>query len=42
MQFQVISLLIIGSFLSIVGGYLIWKYADFFLARRDLSAQPEG
>lgn len=35
MQIQVISLLIIGSLLSIVGGYLTWKCSDFFLARRD-------
>lgn len=35
MEFQIISLLVIGSLLSIVGGFLTWKYADFFLARRD-------
>lgn len=35
MEFQIISLFVIGSLLSIVGGFLTWKYADFFLARRD-------
>lgn len=35
MEFQIISLLVIGGLLSIVGGFLTWKYADFFLARRD-------
>ncbi|WP_304067918.1 hypothetical protein [Pedobacter glucosidilyticus] len=35
MEFQIISLLVIGSLLSILGGFLAWKYADFFLARRD-------
>ena len=35
MEFQIISLLVIGSLLSIMGGFLTWKYADFFLARRD-------
>jgi uncharacterized membrane protein YidH (DUF202 family) len=35
MEFQIISLLVIGGLLSIVGAFLTWKYADFFLARRD-------
>ena len=35
MEFQIISLLVIGGLLSIVAGFLTWKYADFFLARRD-------
>lgn len=35
MEFQIISLLVIGGLISIVGGFLTWKYADFFLARRD-------
>jgi hypothetical protein len=35
MEFQIISLLVIGGLLSIVGGFLTWKYADFFVARRD-------
>lgn len=35
MEFQIISLLVIGSLFSIVGGFLTLKYADFFLARRD-------
>ena len=35
MEFQIISLLVIGGLLSIVGGFFTWKYADFFLARRD-------
>jgi uncharacterized membrane protein YidH (DUF202 family) len=35
MEFQIISLLVIGGLLSIVGSFLTWKYADFFLARRD-------
>ena len=35
MEFQIISLLVIGGLLSIVGAFLSWKYADFFLARRD-------
>lgn len=35
MEFQIISLLVIGGLLSIVGAFLTCKYADFFLARRD-------
>ena len=35
MAFQIVSILAIGCLLSIVGGCLTWKYADFFLARRD-------
>jgi hypothetical protein len=35
MEFQIISLLVIGALLSFVGALLTWKYADFFLAKRD-------
>ena len=35
MEFQIISLLVIGGLITLVGGFLTWKYADFFLARRD-------
>ena len=35
MEFQITSLLVIGGLLSIVGTFLTWKYAYFFLARRD-------
>lgn len=35
MEFQIVSLLVIGGLLSIAGAFLTWKYADFFLARRD-------
>jgi len=35
MEFQVISLIVIGVILSAAGGYFTWKYADFFLAKRD-------
>lgn len=35
MEFQIISLLVIGGLLSMVGAFLSWKYVDFFLARRD-------
>lgn len=29
------SLLLIGGLISIVGAFLTWMHADFFLARRD-------
>jgi uncharacterized membrane protein YidH (DUF202 family) len=35
MEFQIISLLVIGGLISLVGAFLTWKYADYFLARRD-------
>ncbi|WP_304344580.1 hypothetical protein [Chryseobacterium koreense] len=35
MEIKIISLLLIGGLLSFVGGFLTWKHADFFLARRD-------
>jgi hypothetical protein len=35
MEFQIISLLVIGGLISIIGAVLTWKYADFFLARSD-------
>lgn len=34
MEFPIISLLVIGGLITLVGGFLTWKYADFFLARR--------
>ena len=35
MEFKVLLLLMISCLISIAGGYFTWKYADFFLARRD-------
>lgn len=35
MERNVLWLLITGGLISIAGGYLTWKYANFFLARRD-------
>lgn len=35
MELQVILLLIFGCLISIIGAYLTWKYADFFMTRRD-------
>ena len=35
MEFQIITLLVIGFSLAFLGGFLTWKNADFFLARRD-------
>lgn len=35
MELQIILVNVIGISLSIFGAILTWKYADFFLARRD-------
>jgi predicted PurR-regulated permease PerM len=35
MVFKTLLLLITGFIVSIAGGYFMWKYADFFLAKRD-------
>lgn len=35
MESQIAFVLFIGITLAFAGGYLTWKYTDFFLARRD-------
>ena len=35
MELQIAFVLVVGIILAIAGGYFTWKYADFFLARRD-------
>jgi len=35
MESQVAFVIVVGVILAVTSGYFTWKYADFFLAKRD-------